>query len=340
MKSLTGRAGAGSAKPCIHCNLTLKECMLPENFGTVQIDLTNTLEREAIDFSLDNPLELSRKELEDYSYGMKRLSLTTLEPKDDVSDYLHMHINVSGSFLHKIGSRIYCFGFDENPIFQMDNTAAVRSKIEQAEVKYSKHLKSVISSLPSLTQMPGNFGREFIKQDNRAAVLGPLPECEEKVKFSQILDLWEKMSVIHTKTKPTPDDRKQYGVLAHKLETTMHSMKWIKRWPNQFIRACHHNAVFLNVKEGTGSVGPHSTEPLECANHWVKLYDDNFSYKGDRQKGLKGVFKLRRLKSSSKLRSYNPAAKKMVQCCSVCSLPGHNSRNPSCPGPQQNFNLS
>ena len=142
------------------------------------------------------------------------------------------------------------------------------------------------------------------------------------------------MTIIHSKTRPTPDDRKQYGSLAFELEMVMYSMKWIKRWPNQFIRACHHMGVFLNDKEGTGSVGPHSTEPLESANHWIKLYDDSFSYRGDRHKGLKGVFKLRRLKSSSRLRRYHPAMKRMVQHCSVCGLPGHNSRNPNCPGPQ------
>ena len=83
--------------------------------------------------------------------------------------------------MFKVASRIYCFGFDENPVFQMENTAAVKDKIEQAEVKYSKQLKTVITSLPSLNQMPGNFGREFIKKENRDAVLNPLPDCEEKI---------------------------------------------------------------------------------------------------------------------------------------------------------------
>ena len=241
--------------------------MCSDNFGTLQVELTNKLEAEAIDFCLDNPLEMSRKELEEFPFGMKRLSLTTSEPRNDVSDYLHMHINVSGSFMFKVASRIYCFGFDENPVFQMENTAAVKDKIEQAEVKYSKQLKTVITSLPSLNQMPGNFGREFIKNENRDAVLNSLPDCEEKIKFSQVLVLWEKMASIHTKTKPTPEERAQYGQLALELETVMSTLKWIKRWPNQFIRACHHNGAFINDKDGTGSLGPHSTEPLESANH-------------------------------------------------------------------------
>ena len=39
---------------------------------------------------------------------------------------------------------------------------------------------------------------------------------------------------------------------------------------------------------------------------WIKTFDDGFTFKGDRQKGLKGVFKLRRLKTSSKLRRFYP----------------------------------
>ena len=193
-RNIRGRAGAGSSKPCVHCNRTLEECMCSDNFGTLSIQLTNRLEREAIDFSLDNPMEMTRKQLEEFSFGMKRQSLTTSEPREDVSDYLHMHINVSGSFLFKIASRIYCFGFDDEPSFQMENTAAVKDKIEQAEVKYSNQLKKVITSLPSLTQMPGNFGREFIKKENRKAVLDPLPVCDEKSSFSDIHDLWESMA--------------------------------------------------------------------------------------------------------------------------------------------------
>ena len=164
--------------------------------------------------------------------------------------------------------------------------------------------------------------------------MDPLPFCDEKSCFSDILDLWESMAIIHSKTQPSPADRRQYGELAVQLQTVMASMKWIKRWPNQFIRACHHNRTFRNDKEGTGSVGPHSTEPLESANHWIKFYDVGFTFRGDRKKGLQGVFKLRRLKSSSRLRRFYPAEKKMIQCCSVCGLPGHNSRNPQCPGPQ------
>ena len=235
---------------------------------------------------------------------MKRLRLTKSEVTEDITDPLHLHINVSGSFMFKIGSRIFCFGGDEHPVFQWEKTAAVKEKMDHAEALYAKKLSSVITSLPSLNQMPGNFGRAYISNENRDGVLAPLPDCSEKTVFSEILDLWEKMCITHCKTSPTPDDRLKYDDLASAIQVKVSSLKWIKRWHNQFIRACHHNSAFLNDPEGTGSIGPHSTEPLESGNHWIKMYDDGHTFKGDRRAALKGVFKLRRLKSSPKLQKW------------------------------------
>ena len=214
------------------------------HLGTLHIEYTNVLEIEASDFCLDNPLEWSRHELDEVSYGMKRMRLTNSEVCTDVSDSLHLHINVSGSFMFKIGCRIFCFGGEDKSVFHQDKTAAVKEKIEQAEVKYAKCLKSVFPALPSLTQMPGNFGRAYIASENRDAVLGPLPDCQEKRTFSSILELWENMCIIHCKTLPTPIERLDYDRLATEIQTQISSLKWIKRLPNQFIRACHHNGFF------------------------------------------------------------------------------------------------
>ena len=334
-RNVRGKAGSGSARPCVHCSLSLKECMSDQHLGTLPIEYTNDLEREASDFCLDNPLEWSRHELDEVSYGMKRMRLTNSEVCKDVTDSLHLHINVSGSLMFKIGCRIFCFGGDEKSVFHWDKTAAVKEKIEQAEVKYAKSLKSVFPALPSLNQMPGNFGRAYVASENRDAVLGPLPDCQEKRTFSSILELWENMCIIHCKVSPTPLERLDYDRLAREIQTQISSMKWIKRLPNQFIRACHHNGIFLNDPEGTGSIGPHSTEPLESGNHWIKMYDDGYTFRGDRAAAIKGVFKLRRMKSSGKLQNFYPKQDIQIQKCSVCHNSGHNKRSIACPGPEQ-----
>ena len=78
----------------------------------------------------------------------------------------------------------------------------------------------------------------------------------------------------------------------------------------------------MSLKE-QALIGQYSTEPLECANKWVKLFNDHHTFRGDRKKALKGIFKLRRLKSSYKLRGALPDHKKIIHHCSVCGKEGH-----------------
>ena len=58
--------------------------------------------------------------------------------------------------------------------------------------------------------------------------------------------------------------------------------------------------------------------------------DAHHTYKGDRKKANRGVFKLLRLKSSRQLRKFRrkPAVRK--QHCSRCHKVGHNSLNKLC----------
>ena len=200
---------------------------------------------------------------------MKRMRLTNSEVSSDVSDSLHMHINVSGSFTFKIGCRIFCFGADsEEPNFHWEKTAAVKERIEQSEeVKVSNSFSSK-------------------SQSDAWKLWQRLLECQAKRTICKILDLWVKMCIIHCKTSPSPMDRFDFDKLVREIQTQIISMKWIKRLPNQFIRACHHNGVFLNDPEGTRSIGPHSTEPLESGNHWTKMYDDGYTYRGNRSAAI------------------------------------------------------
>ena len=73
-----------------------------------------------------------------------------------------------------------------------------------------------------------------------------------------------------------------------------------------------------------------SLEGLERGNFTTKYYDNFHTYKGDRQKANKGVFKLLRLKSNRLLRKFQSRHKR-VQRCSKCKTLGHNSTNKGCP---------
>ena len=100
-----GKAGAGSNISCVCCNMSRGECLKDINFGSLKVTATNELEREAVQFCLDNPLGWTREKLEKYAEGMKTTPITTTDLIDEIPDNLHQQINVS-SFFSTINTRI------------------------------------------------------------------------------------------------------------------------------------------------------------------------------------------------------------------------------------------
>ena len=47
-RTVHGKAGSGSSKACVCCNLSREECREEKHFGTLKVTATNNLEREAI----------------------------------------------------------------------------------------------------------------------------------------------------------------------------------------------------------------------------------------------------------------------------------------------------
>ena len=88
------------------------------------------------------------------------------------------------------------------------------------------------------------------------------------------------------------------------------------------------NATIVNIFQCGMKVK--SLEGLEKGNFTTKLFDSFHTYKGDRQKANRGVFKLLRLRSNRVLRDFKTKTKR-VQKCSKCKQPGHNSSNKRCP---------
>ena len=67
-------------------------------------------------------------------------------------------------------------------------------------------------------------------------------------------------------------------------------------------------------------------------NFTTQVMDAHHTYKGNRKKANRGVFKLLRLKSSRLLRSYRRRPPTRIQKCSRCKQVGHNALSKSCPG--------
>ena len=78
------------------------------------------------------------------------------------------------------------------------------------------------------------------------------------------------------------------------------------------------------------SLGVKSLEGLEKGNYTTQVMDAHHTYKGDRKKANRGVFKLLRLKSNRLLRSYRKKPPTRVQRCSRCHRVGHNALSKLC----------
>ena len=158
--------------------------------------------------------------------------------------------------------------------------------------------------------------------------MNPLPECQAKADFAHLMDLWRKIRSTHKKSKPTDQEIKEYPKFVKQfLEDLDSKFSWFKPLPNQFHRI-EHNSFFL--QNDRNSLGVKSLEGLEKGNYTTKIFDNLHTYKGDRKKANRGVFKLLRLKSNRTLRMYMIGTKR-VQRCSKCKNTGHNSSSIKCP---------
>ena len=90
-----GKAGAGSKKACICCNLSREVCKNEANFGTKEVTNSIELEEEAIKWCMDNPLGWTREKLEEFAFGVKSKPITKTEPVEEIPDNLHLKINVA-----------------------------------------------------------------------------------------------------------------------------------------------------------------------------------------------------------------------------------------------------
>ena len=90
---------------------------------------------------------------------------------------------------------------------------------------------------------------------------------------------------------------------------------WFKPLPIQFHRLNHNFNFMVNDRN---SLGRKSLEGLEQGNYTTQLMDAHQTFKGDRKKANRGVFKLLRLKSSRILRQYRKKPPTRKQRCSRC----------------------
>ena len=93
---------------------------------------------------------------------------------------------------------------------------------------------------------------------------------------------------------------------------------------------CHVTHVNCPYPYGIGAIQPYGSEALEAASSWLKRYDKYFTFRGNRKKAIRTVFKMRYLKSCYKLRKYIQVTIHWKKTCSSCSVEGHQRNSRLC----------
>ena len=139
---------------------------------------------------------MSQAKILGISLGQKGVPFTTAEPSEEPPDVLHEDINIVEP-LFVIGSRILHFGKEAYPQYTYIKKKDKKQQLEQSETVYMSKLRKFCPTIPDITQMPGNFCREYCDEQNAELILEPLPTCDAKTDFKTLMELWRKIRSIH-----------------------------------------------------------------------------------------------------------------------------------------------
>ena len=256
-RKVYGLAGSGSDYLCTYCDESRATIKEPPYSGAKPVTLTSNLLNEAARYGNINPARVSQAVLVKQTLGVKEMPLTSTDPEREIPDTLHLDINVV-QHLVCIACRIYHYGFAENPVFRYEKTELEKKDIEKSEEKYYSKLREKITTLPELTQFPGNFAREYCLEDNAEFILEPLPECPEKQTFKSLMSLWRMMRTIHkSKADPTAEQIDLFSSWAHEFQERIYSLQWVN--PANQVHRLSHLAYFIQSRE-LKSIGAFSME--------------------------------------------------------------------------------
>ena len=324
-------AGSGSDYICTYCDASRSNIQDPPYFGSKDVTLTSSLLEEASYYCNLNPGKKSQAQVVKHSFGTKDSPLTFTEPEQEVPDALHLDLNVTPHLI-TIACRIFLFGGQENAIFQYNKTENQKKAMDMSSEKYFRKLREKITSLPSLTQYPGNFTREFCDPKNADFVKEPLPECPEKETWCRLMTLWRSMRMIHkSNSDPTFEQIELFKVMAEEFQEKIYSMKWVT--PANQVHRLSHLAYFMQTRE-IKSIGAFSLEGLGHGNWSTKYFEGTRIWRGDSKIGNRQVFRLLRWNGSPTLRRAAlelERTKRKPDRCAKCGASGHKKNMHVCP---------
>lgn len=159
--------------------------------------------------------------------------------------------------LTTVASRLFHHKESGQPL-KYEKTEGEKKEMESNEAKYHKILRKRITTLPEITQNPGNFAREYCDQSNAVFIREPLPDIPDTENWEECMTRWRKMREIH-KSNMDPSDEQivQYTSWVREFQEKLFSLKWVPV-ANQVHRLTHL-AYFMKVKP-IRSIGAYSLE--------------------------------------------------------------------------------
>ena len=125
-------------------------------------------------------------------------------------------------------------------------------------------MREKITTLPELTQFPGNFSREYCTDENKDIISDPLPKCPEKKTWMRLMTLWRCMrSILKSNADPSLQSIELFKLMVTEFQEKLYSLKWVPA-ANQ-VHRLSHVAFFMQSRE-LNSIGAMSLEGLEHGN--------------------------------------------------------------------------
>ena len=312
-RGISGLQGSGSSHICVLCNAKQNNCKT--NLGQFSIERTLLESQKIAEFNRLNPEKMPESNLARQCQGVKDFPITLSEVSKKLIDATHADINL-GRFFSKLLVRLIA------GVHQWEETRDVAPVLKNAQKKLDVQVKKCIGINPSL-MMPGNYAREFFKQQNEGSLLAMIDDDDDRKNLRAILEKFRFLRSVYRATKPAKEDIKGYKAEAVEMGKMLINHFDFARWPNYLHKVIEHVQEILENPDGPGSIGAFSSEGNEGGNKLFRMFRKGYSHRGDSYKGLEDVLKLHWLYTSHYLRSKSKVTRRQHQCSS-CLMFGHN----------------
>ena len=182
------------------------------------------------DYIRANPDKLSDQALSNIAKGVKSVLLLVYQPAECMLDATHADINMA-RFFRKIITRLIA------NVRQWKSTTAVKDALEDAEVRFDRHIKKHIGCT-AMILMPGNYARMLFDESNATVICAPIANENDRKIMMELLSKFRQMSVAYRANRPTLAMINRYKLIAISFAQQMKTDLPFIRFAKLYAQAC------------------------------------------------------------------------------------------------------